>query len=77
MDKISIYRGSIKRFYNQIKKPNICPSKKCKIIQKLESASQKYIHALVYDDNIEWQAFYDIVDLLCDNINYLKKNMYE
>lgn len=77
MDKISICRGSIKRFYNQIKKPDICPSKKCKIIQKLEKVSYAYAEALAYNDNIEWQQFYDILDVLSDNINYLKQNMYE
>lgn len=77
MDKISIYRGSIKRFYNQIKKPNVCPSKKCKIIQKIEKVSHDYVEALAYNDSIEWQQFYDILDVLFDNINFLKQNMYE
>lgn len=75
MDKISVLRGSIKRFYNQIKKPNTCPSKKCKAIEKLEQTSNKYIEALVYDDEIEWQSFFNIIDILNDNISYLKQTI--
>lgn len=72
MDKISIYRGHIKRFYNKIKTPNLCPSKKCKLIQSIEKIYDKYIEAIAISDQIEWQQFYDIVDLLNDNLNYLK-----
>lgn len=77
MDKISVLRGTIKRFYTQIKKPNVCTSKKCLLIQKLEQSSHKYLEALAHDDSIQWQQFYDILDLLCDNINFLKQKLYE
>lgn len=77
MDKISILRGSIKRFYNQIKSPHTCPSKKCKAIKKLEQTCNKYIEALVYDDEIEWQSLFNIIDILNDNISFLKQNIYQ
>ena len=77
MDKISILRHTIKRFYTQIKKPNICTSKKCLIIQKLEKVYQKYLEALAYNDEIEWQQFFDILDLLNDNIKFLKQKLHE
>lgn len=74
MDKVSRLRGCIKRFYNQIKKPTTCPHKKYYLIKKIEQKSHQYIEALIYDDSVEWQSFYNIIDILNDNISYLKQN---
>jgi hypothetical protein len=75
MDKTSIYRGHIKRFYNQIKKPDTCPSKKCNLIKSLEKACFKYIIQLAHNDTIQWQDYYSIIDVLTDNINCLKEKV--
>ena len=73
MDKISIYRGHIKRFYNKIKKPDTCPLKKCNLLVSLEKACFKYITELAHNDNIQWQDYFSIIDVLTDNINCLKE----
>lgn len=77
MDKVSILRGTIQRFYNKIKSPAVCPSKKCLLIRKIESIYERYIIAIAFDETVEWQQFYDIVDLLNDNLNYLKQKYNE
>lgn len=75
MDPISLQRGKIERFYNKIKKPDVCPLKKSKIIPKLFQATQKYIEILAYDNEIQWQDFYSIIDVLNDNLKFITEKV--
>lgn len=75
MDKITALRHNIKLLHQKIKDENLGPFSKVLLIEKLQQVSYQYLIELAFDDNIEWQQYFDIIDILSDNINYLKQKI--
>lgn len=76
MDKqVTRYRNQIKKLYNQLKQPNISTSCYVQLLIQLEKASYQYIAALANDETIDYLQFFDLVDVLNDNIACLKEKI--
>jgi len=76
MDKqVTRYRNQIKKLYDQLKQPNISTSCYVQLLIQLEKASYQYIAALANDETIDYLQFFDLVDVLNDNIACLKEKI--
>lgn len=77
MNKADILRQNLKLLYKKIKNKNLNKNEKLIFFIKLQIISDKYIRELAEDEKIQWQDFYSIVDVLNDNLYFLKKQFHE
>jgi hypothetical protein len=74
-NKVTRFRNQMERLYKQLKLPNISTYEYVKLLVELEKVSFQYIGALVMDDTIDHLQFFDLIDILNDNISFLKEKI--